>query len=437
MTEKEIDDAARGSPLRILIVSQYFWPENFRVNDLTEELARRGHRVTVLTGKPNYPEGKIFPAYRIDPGAFARFGSVPVVRVPIIPRGGSSVRLALNYLSFALAASLLGSWKLRSQPFDAIFVFQTSPITAALPAALLRRLKRAPMLMWILDLWPDTLAAIGVVRSPRLMELVGRLVRFVYANCDRILVQSRAFIPKVATLAGGDQKIRYFPGWAEAIFDPQGDGASHGVAPELEPFAEDFKVVFAGNIGEAQDFPAILDAVDALRETPGLRWVIVGDGRAAAQVREEIARRRLGEKIVLLGRFPLDRMPAFFAGADALLVTLRKERIWSMTIPGKVQSYLAAGKPLLAMLDGEGGRVIEEAGAGLVSPAGDGAKLAVQVQRLMAMDARARSAMGRRGADYGRRQFDRRLLVDALERWIDETRARQAPARSDETEGLG
>lgn len=404
--------------MRILIVSQYFWPENFRINDLVEELTGREHEVTVLTGEPNYPEGQVFPSYRADPEAFARFGGAQVVRVPIVPRGNSSLRLVFNYLSFALSGSVLGVWKLRKRPFDAIFVFQTSPVTAALPAILLRRLKRAPMLMWILDLWPDTLSAIGVVKSPRLLSLVAALVRFIYKRCDRILVQSRAFEPKVAALAARQDTIRYFPGWAEAVFGS--DDAPAQPAPELAPYANDFKVLFAGNIGEAQDFPAILDAVEALREKPGLRWIIVGDGRAAPQVRAEIARRGLADNIVLLGRHPLERMPSFFAGADALLVTLRKEPIWSMTIPGKVQTYLAAGKPLLAMLDGEGARVIAEAKSGLVAPAGDGRTLAVNVERLMEADEAERDRMGREGSRYGQREFDRRHLVSSLEQWMRE-----------------
>nr|WP_217352923.1 glycosyltransferase family 4 protein [Sphingomonas sp. ID1715] len=409
-----------------MIVSQYFWPENFRINDLVEELAGRGHDVTVLTGQPNYPEGHLFPNFRADPKAFRRFGDVPVIRVPIVPRGSSSVRLVLNYLSFAISASVVGVWKLRRQSFDAIFVFQTSPVTAALPAVLLRRLKRAPMLMWILDLWPDTLSAIGVVKSPRLLALVGALVRFIYQRCDRILVQSRAFEPKVAALAGHSDTIRYFPGWAEGVF--ASGGSSPQPAPELAPYANDFKVLFAGNIGEAQDFPAILDAAERLRDRPGLRWIVVGDGRAAPQVRAEIARRRLEEKVILLGRHPLERMPSFFASADALLVTLRKEPIWSMTIPGKVQSYLAAGKPLLAMLDGEGGRVITEAQAGLVAPAGDGGALATNVEQLMAADGGIRSQMGRNGLRYGRREFDRESLVDSLEAWIGECHSARSPA---------
>lgn len=404
----------------MLIVSQFFWPENFRINDLTEELTRRGHDVTVLTGQPNYPEGHIFPAYRADPAAFERFGTASVVRVPIVPRGNSVAGLLLNYFSFAMSGLLLGPWKLRGRRFDAIFVFQTSPISAALPAILLRWLKRAPMLMWILDLWPNSLSAVGAVKSPRVLALVGQLVRFVYARCDRILVQSRAFESDVSARAGGSEKIRYLPGWAEAIFSAE-EGAAP--APELAPYAGDFKILFAGNVGGAQDFPAILDAVAALRDTPSLRWIIVGDGRAAAHVREEIQRRGLGERIVPLGRYPLERMPSFFAAADALLVTLRKDPIYSMTIPGKVQSYLAAGKPLLAMLDGEGGRVIDEAGAGLVAPAGDSGALAAQARRLMAMTVDQRAAMGRRGARYGQEQFGRQRIVDALETWIKECHA--------------
>ncbi|HCB76096.1 MAG TPA: glycosyltransferase WbuB [Sphingomonas bacterium] len=413
--------------MRILIVSQYFWPENFRINDLAEELSRRGHAVTVLTGRPNYPEGRVFADYRANPQDYARLGDVPVIRVPMLARGSSSIRLMLNYLSFAVSATLLGIWKLRGQRFDGIFVFQISPITAALPAIALRRVKRAPMLMWVLDLWPDTLAAIGVVRSPRLLSLVGRLVRFVYDHCDRILVQSRAFTDKVAALAGGAERIRYFPGWAESLFDGETPAER---APELAAYDDDFKILFAGNIGEAQDFPAIIAAADALRDTPGLRWLIVGDGRAAVQVREEIARRGLQDKIVLLGRFPLERMPSFFASADALLVTLRKEPIWSLTIPGKVQSYLAAGKPLLAMLDGEGSRVIEEAKAGLVAPAGDGQALAAQVRRLMAMNEGERAAIGRNGIAYGQREFGRPQMVDALENWIVECRSGSPRASS-------
>lgn len=404
--------------MRLLVVSQYFWPENFRINELVAELVTRGHAVTVLTGHPNYPDGQVFDAFRRDPAQFSTYAGARVVRVPLRPRGRSSLQLALNYLSFVVWGGLLGPWRLRGQHFDAIFVFEISPITAALPAVLLSRIKRAPLLMWVLDLWPDTLAAVGVVRSARGLALVGRLVAFIYRRCDRILAQSRAFFPNIEHWSGDATRIRYFPAWAEAVFDGNRDQVES--APELANCSGGFNIMFAGNIGDAQDFPAILDAAQRLAHRSEIRWLIVGDGRAAGDVRAAVERLGLQGRVVMLGRHPLERMPAFFRAADALLVSLKAEPIFNMTIPGKVQTYLAAGIPLLGMLDGEGARVIAESGAGLVCGAGDGAALAAQVERLAGLNAQTRAAMGQRGQDYCRREFDRKALVSRLEEWLAE-----------------
>ena len=409
--------------MRLLIVSQYFWPENFRVNDFATAMKARGHDVTVLTGQPNYPEGRIFEDYRHDPGRFSSLDGIRVVRVPIIPRGTRSWQLVLNYFSFVVTGLTVGIWKLRGRPFDAIFVFQTSPITAAIPAVVLRRLKSAPLLMWVLDLWPETLAAIGVVRSPRLLALVGQMVSFIYRRCDAILAQSQAFFSNIARYSADAEKIRYFPGWPESVF--AADKAEPGA--EMAGAGDAFTVLFAGNIGEAQDFPAILAAAEMLRSEP-IRWLIVGDGRAAQAMRGEIARRGLENSVILLGRYPIERMPAFFAGADALLVSLRKEPIWAMTIPGKVQSYLAAGRPILGMLDGEGARVIRESGAGFAGPAGDAEALAKNVLAMKGASAQEREAMGRAGILYCRREFDRERLLSSFEAWTSELQARYVPA---------
>ena len=413
--------------MRFLVVSQYFWPEPFRVNDLVAELARRGHEVTVLTGMPNYPEGQTYPAFAQDPRRFNRYAGAEIVRVPLVPRGKSSLRLALNYLSFVVTGLTLGLWRLRGRPFDVIVVVQHSPITSALPALALRRLKQAPLLMWVLDLWPESLAAVGGERSPRVLAWVGRLVGFIYQRCDRVLVQSRAFVANVEKYSGDTTRIRYFPSWAEPIFE--GPLAEVSAAPEVAPYRHTFNVLFAGNIGDAQDFPAILDAAEALRAEVNLRWLIVGDGRAAAWVRSEIARRGLAHNVVLLGRHPIERMPAFFCAASVLLVALKKDPIFAMTIPGKVQSYLATGLPIVGMLDGEGAAVIEQAGAGLVCAAGAGQQLAERVRDLMRMPADARAAMGERGRRYCEREFSRAGLVTALTTWaVELVLARSPPA---------
>jgi len=400
------------------VVSQYFWPENFRINELVSELTARGHSVTVLTGVPNYPEGRVFPEFARDPGRFTKYAGAPIVRVPMLPRHQGKLRLALNYLSFAWSGLVIGSWRLRGREFDAIFVFQISPITAALPAVLQRRLKNAPLFLWVLDLWPDTLAAVGVVKSERVLTWLGYLVSYIYRRCDRILIQSRAFGANIERYASDRKRLRYFPGWAESIF---GDGIDNvAPAPELSAYRHTFNILFAGNIGDAQDFPAILDAAESTRGRNDIRWIIVGDGRAADYVRDEIERRSLQERVVMLGRYPLERMPSFFRAAGALLVTLKANPIFSLTIPGKVQSYLGAGVPILGMLDGEGARIIEHAEAGLVCRAGQGLALARCAEQMADMSLQDRADMGTRGRAYCRREFDRATLVDDLEKWVAE-----------------
>lgn len=399
--------------MRILILTQYFWPENFRVNDLASNLIARGHDVTILTGLPNYPTGKIFDEYRAAPEKFARFEGAEVIRIPMLSRGSGSLRLMANYASFVLSGLTVGTWKLRRHKFDSIFVFMISPITAVLPAILQRQLKHAPLFVWILDLWPETLEAVGVVKSPRLLAFVGKLVSYVYRHTDHILVQSRAFMDNVHAYAGPNATVSYFPGWAEPIFQQSLETSVK--APEISRFSDSFNVVFAGNVGEAQDFPAILDAADALREDIKARILVIGDGRMTRWVEKEITRRGLSDRVILLGRFPLERMPSFFKAADALLVSLKRDKIFGMTIPGKVQSYLAAGVPLLGMLDGEGARVIAEAGAGLVSPSGVGAALADNIEKLAAMTPTERAQMGSNAKAYGLAEFDRAQLLDELE----------------------
>ena len=397
--------------MRILVVSQYFWPENFRINDLVKEWVQRGHLVTVLTGIPNYPTGKVFEAYREQPRAFTEYEGAEVVRVPMLSRGTGGFRLILNYLSFVFSAGVLGPWRLRGKLADVIFVFEPSPITVGLPAIWLAKIKKVPVVFWVLDLWPETLAALGVVRSPQLLGWVGHLVRYIYNRCTLVLGQSRSFLGSIASHCDDKEKIRYFPSWAEDVFI---DGGVQP-APEVLQWADGFTVVFAGNIGEAQDIPAVLDAAEGLKDNTSIRWVIVGDGRKSDWLQYEVARRGLGKQVLLLGRFPVERMPSFYAHADALLVSLKRDPVFSLTIPGKVQSYLMAGIPLLGMLDGEGATVIRDAKAGMTCRAGDGASLAKAVLTLAAMPTAERNQLGLNGREYAKQEFNRTQLIDRLD----------------------
>lgn len=405
--------------MRLLIVTQYFWPEEFRINDLALELARRGHEVTVLTGVPNYPSGEPPQAFVDDPSAFARYGEVPVLRVPMMTRGsGGGLGLALNYASFAASGVSAGLWKLRGRKFDCGFVFQTSPVTAALPMVAVKWLTDTPMLMWVQDIWPDSLTAAGGVRSPTMLGAVGALTAFIYRRCHRILIQSRAFDGKVRALAGERARIDYLPNWADPAL---ADGLEEvAAAPEMAAMPDRFTILFAGNVGEAQDLEAVVRAADLSRDDPRLRWVIVGDGRALAGARAAVEAASLHDRVVFLGRFPAARMSGFFKAADALLVSLKPEPIFALTIPSKVQSYMAAGRPILAMLDGEGRRVVDEAGAGLSVAAGDAAGLAAAARRMSAAAPEALRAMGQAGLAYSRVEFDRDALVTRLEGWMAE-----------------
>lgn len=402
-------------PMRLLIVTQYFWPENFRINDLVSELIRRGHQVTVLTGVPNYPDGYVFTAFRSDASRFFRYESACVHRVPMLARGKGGIRLLLNYLSFAISASTVGVWRLRGLHFDAIFAYEPSPITVGLPAVALRFTKNASLLFWVQDLWPETLQAVGVVKSPLILSAVGKLVSFIYKRCDVILAQSKSFIPQILKYAPSKSRVLFFPNWSE---NPHTTDVVNP-APEVPSATDCFSVMFAGNIGDAQDFPAILAAAECLKGH-AIRWLILGDGRMASWVAEQIKKRGLQDQVLMLGRFPPKRMPSFFQHADALLVSLKDEPIFAMTIPSKLQTYLSAGIPVVAMLNGEGSDVVRESGSGITCGAGDHEGLAKAVLKLSQATPAERLEMGRKGRELSQREFDRDTLISRLEGWIGE-----------------
>lgn len=404
--------------MRILLVSQYFWPEEFRINDMVQGLVARGHDVTVLTGLPNYPSGRFASGFGWTGPYSGAYAGAAVVRVPLLPRrGGGGVALVLNYLSFAFSSCLLGPFRCRGS-FDAILVYQPSPVTVGIPARLLGWLKRAPVLFWVQDLWPESLAATGAVRSSVVLGRVGALVRWIYRGCARVLVQSEAFVTPVREAGVNPARIRYFPNSAETLYRPL-PYRGPWLGPDLP---EGFRVMFAGNVGAAQSFDTILAAAERLKRHSLIHWLIVGDGRKASWVSEEIAKRGLTDSVHLLGRHPVASMPSWFAQADVMLVALRRDPVFSMTIPAKLQSYMACGRPVIAALEGEGARVVAVSGAGVAVPADDPSALAAAVLDLSNVSGEELAGMGARGREYFEGHFDRDLLLDRLEGWLREVK---------------
>ena len=394
--------------MHVLVVTQYFWPENFRINDIVSGLHERGHRITVLTGHPNYPSGQFTHGYRGRRVETEQYGGIRVVRVPMLPRGkGSGLMLALNYLSFALSASLLGPVLVR-EAFDAIFVYEPSPMTVGFPAMAMKRRTRRPLLFYVQDLWPESLVATGFVTSPVALRAVEQMVRVIYAACDQVLVTSRAFTPRVQRLGVPAGRIKYFPQYAEAFYRPlpaDPDWAAQRGIPT------GFKVMFAGNMGSAQD---LMTVVQAAALTPELQWVFVGDGSVKAELKAFVASRRLSN-VHFLGSFPTEAMPELLAQADALLVSLTADELFTLTVPAKLQSSLASGRPILASLSGEGADIVRESGAGVTSVPGDPASLAQAATTLAALPAEDRAAMARSGRAYFEQHFNREHLLSELE----------------------
>lgn len=407
--------------MKLLILSQYFWPENFRINDVVDGLVGRGHSVTVYTALPNYPTGRFFDGYGTLGPYRERYKSAEVRRVPIVSRGsGSGMRLALNFASHAIASTLLAPFHARGH-FDAILVYEPSPMTIGIPARFLRRLKRAPVLFWVQDLWPESLEATGAIRSRAALRLVDRLIKWIYRGCDRVLVQSEAFIPSIRAHGVPDARIRYLPNSAENFYRRLAPAVHDDEARELPP---GFRVLYAGNIGAAQDFPTILAAAERLKDERSIQWIVLGEGRMRAWVEEEVRRRGLTATVHLLGQRPPERMSRYFAHADVLLATLRREPIFAYTIPSKIQTYIACGKPVIAALDGEGGRIIREAGAGWAVPAEDPSALAEAVLTASRTPKPEREAMGNRGEAWFREHFEREKLLSRLEAELAEVIAR-------------
>lgn len=404
--------------MNILIVTQYFWPEPFIINDLVLKIKEQGHTVTVFTGKPNYPDGDVYSGYTrtgIQEEIYA--DEIPVYRIPLRPRNkGGGKNLILNYLSFVFSGIRHAFRFSKNKKVDMIFVFAISPITAAIPAILIKWLTKSHLTIWVQDLWPESVLATGFIKNPFLLRCVGALVKGIYYFSDTLLAQSKAFIPHISRLAP-EHKVAYYPNSVIDNFNNKevSTSVSADLIGELDSC---FCVVFAGNIGTAQAVETIVAAAKQLKHLLDLKFVLVGSGSKSEWVRQQVREHQI-DNLILAGRYPVSEMPFIFSKAAALLVTLKRDDIFSYTIPSKVQSYLAAGKPIIAALDGAGAGIIDEAGAGLTGPAEDVEQLVNNIKTLYHLPPEKRNEMGLAGRSYFLDHFEMenqsRRLIEIFE----------------------
>jgi colanic acid biosynthesis glycosyl transferase WcaI len=409
--------AVEGRSLSVLVVSQYFSPENFGVNALVAELQERGHSVTVLTGMPNYPSGVFVDGYGGWKVHCESWKNASVIRIPIFARGQNSrLRLMMNYLSFAINASLLAPLFVKSRP-DVILVYQMSPVTMALPAIVVKLFTRSQILLWVQDIWPESLVATGAVKNRVALVALRLIVRMIYRCSSIIAVQSRQFEKFIRPLALPASDIRYLPNTADRFYRPVEVPLD---APQRKLFRPGFNILFAGNLGLAQNLETVLASIALLKDRKDIQWVFIGDGRRRAWLEHQIQDQGLTDNVQILGSFPPEQMPVFFAIADALLITLRDERIFSLTVPSKLQTYLACGRPVLGAISGEAANILTEAGAGPVASPSDPKQLAEMVTAMAQLPREQLDALGKAALEYQRNEFDQDQWMDRLECWLRE-----------------
>jgi len=394
--------------MKVLLVTQYFYPENFKSNDIAFELCKRGYKVTVLTGIPNYPKGRFFPGYGLFRKRIETIKGVKVYRSFLLPRGnGGGIALALNYFSFAFSASFYAFFLGLFRRFDCIIVHEPSPITQGIPAIIIKKIQRIPLYFWVLDLWPESLSSSGGVTNRQVLSFFERLVIFTYKNSDKILISSRGFEKSILQKGDFSNKIIYFPNWSENQINEN----PQQIIPNL---AEGFRIMFAGNIGESQDFEAIMQATLLMKNNKDVKWIFVGDGRKKSWVEQFIKDNELYETVFALGVYPYETMPTFFKNADALLVTLKDEMIFNLTVPAKLQAYMAASRPILAMLNGEGAEIIKDADCGYSACSGDYVNLVKIINEKVLPNKADFQRKGSSGFKYFNQHFQKSACIDNL-----------------------
>ena len=383
--------------MRILLLSQWYDPEPAdKIGGLARGLVALGHTVTVLTGFPNYPSGRLYPGYRLRWRQWESCEGVRVLRLPLYPsHDRSALRRAANYASFALSASVLGP--VLAGPADVLWVYHP-PLTVGVPAMWLAALRRMPFIYEVQDMWPETLAATGMLNSAWVSGLIGGLARFIYRRAAAITVISPGFKGNLVAKGLPVEKIHVIPNGAdEAVYRPvppdEGLACQHGLAGR-------FNVIFAGNMGAAQALEHVLAAAEQLGDLPAVQFVFIGDGVEEAALRQGAADRGL-TNVRFIGRQPAEQMPHFLALADAVLMHLKRHPLFAITIPSKLAAYLACGRPIVCAMEGDTADLVRGAGAGLVCPPEDPQALADAVRALHAMPAAQRAALG----EAGRKEF--------------------------------
>ncbi len=396
--------------MHIIVFSQCLYPEDFRINDICRQWVKRGYMVTAVTGIPNYPAGRFYPGYGLFKKRRESWEGVDIIHMPVISRGHNKIRLVLNYASFVVAGFFFAHFtRIKA---DQVFMFETSPFTQCLVGKWYAKRRKIPCSIYVQDLWPENVISVAGVSNATAIKAIDKMVDGIYNTCDRIYATSPSFVGRLnergSTHINGESKVRYWPQYAEDFYKPSDSPIDFGTD---EP-----KVIFTGNIGYAQGLDVLPKIAKSLKECgQKVKFVIVGSGRYEKAFVEEIEKTQVQEYFMLTGRKPPQDIPALLAGADAAFLSFADDELWRMTIPAKLQSYMACGMPVFAIAGGETKRVIEEADCGVVCDSRDADKAADALMAMLSDKSRLRE-QGQNALVYNEKHFDREKLLDEIDR---------------------
>ena len=393
----------------ILVVSQYFYPEQFRINDISQEWVNKGYKVTVLTGIPNYPKGKFYKGYGWFKKRKEQWNGVDIIRIPLIARGKSSIGLVLNYFSFVISGFF---WKCFTRiKADYVFTFEVSPMTQALIGVWYSKKHKIPNYLYVQDLWPENVEIASGIHSKAVINPITKMVKYIYRRNDKIFATSPSFVEEIKKRLPEDQwdKVVYFPQYAEDFYKPNGEKSS------LIPQDGVPNITFTGNIGTAQGLEILPRTAEILKDRGVLvRFNIVGDGRNKDNILSAIQTCKVEEYFNMLGWQPAQSIPDILAASDAAFLSFADNPLYSMTIPAKLQSYMACGCPIIASAIGETKRVILEAKCGLVAEIGNAESLADTIIEFCSLDSEYKGRLGKASLDYCSYNFNKDELLNTF-----------------------
>lgn len=392
----------------ILVISQYFYPEQFRINDIAEEWVKQGYKVTVLTGIPNYPQGEFYEGYGWFKKRRENWNGMEIIRIPLFARGKTAIGMVLNYFSFVFSGFL---WKCFTKvDADLVFTFEVSPMTQALIGVWYAKRKEIPNYLYVQDLWPENVEIIGGIHNKTILNAIGKMVNYIYKNCNKIFATSPSFVQEIRKRTKGEEeKVVYWPQYAEEFYKPCEEKS------ELIPQDECLNITFTGNIGTAQGLEILPTTAKLLKEkNVAVRFNIVGDGRNKENLLKQIRENNVEEYFNMIARVPATEIPAILSASDAAFLSFAENELFEKTIPAKLQSYMACGVPIIAAAEGESKRIIEESGCGVVSKIGEASSLAQVILGFSQSNSSEREQMGKASTEYCKKNFGKKELFERL-----------------------